>query len=317
MTSTGATDDGVRPDGPDLGAVLAAIESMTPEAIAALSPPSPDPATYLKDHPNLTAVTTRDVVVAGPHGDLPARIYRHPQQRRDVAIVWVHGGGFVGGDLDMPEAHWVALSLAAAGYGVLSVDYHRCMGAVHFPVPSDDVLAAWQWAEAHADELAASPGRIHLGGASAGASLAAGVAKRLRDAGEPAPTSLILAYPTLHPDPIALGSADTPVSLERAQAGAILQWMSRNYAGSEAMLSNSYAFPALGELSALPPTWILTCELDLLRPSGEVYADGLRAAGVPVNVEVEPGAGHGHLNDPSLISAKRTIDKLSDWLARN
>ena len=60
--------------------------------------------------------------------------------------MWVHGGAFMGGYLDMPESNWVALELAARGIPVFAVDYTKCLGDVHYPVPSDDVLAAWRHA---------------------------------------------------------------------------------------------------------------------------------------------------------------------------
>jgi acetyl esterase/lipase len=103
----------------------------------------------------------------------------------------VHGGGFVGGDLDMAEANWVSLALAARGYAVLSVEYRKALHGVHFPIPSDDVLAAWNWATAHAPDFGAAPDALHLGGASAGGNLVAGVTKRLRDANGVVPVSLV------------------------------------------------------------------------------------------------------------------------------
>ena len=85
---------------------------------------------------------------------MPARLYRDaaaPASGR--ALVWVHGGAFIGGYLDMPEANWVALELAARGIPVLSVDYVKCLGDVHFPEPTDEVRAAWEHARGHAEEL--------------------------------------------------------------------------------------------------------------------------------------------------------------------
>ena len=87
----------------------------------------------------------------------------------------MHGGAFIGGYLDMPESNWVALELAARGIPVFAVDYTKCLGDVHYPVPSDDVLAAWQHARDHAEELlGVQPDALLLGGASAGGTLTAG-----------------------------------------------------------------------------------------------------------------------------------------------
>ncbi len=301
---------------PDMGAIFAVLESMGPEGLAALMPPSPDPSTYLDD-PALAAVETQDVTIAGPHGDVSVRVDRPPTQGPHAALVWVHGGGFAAGDLDMPEAHWVGLAMAARGFGVISVDYRKCLGGVHYPVPADDVLAAWLWAVAHSDELASS-GRLHLGGASAGASLAATVTKRLRDDEGELPASVLLVYPTLHPELPAMSEevASATEAVRAAVPMELVRWMYLNYAGSEEMLEDPYAFPGLGDVGGQPPVYILNSERDVLRASGEAYAVDLAAAGVDVTVEYEPGTGHGHLNDPQLPEATRSIDRLVAWLAQ-
>ena len=113
--------------------------------------PDVDTASLRRRFPRLADVAVTDVVVTSPHGPQPARVYRDeaatPSGR---ALVWVHGGAFIGGYLDMPESNWVALELAARGIPVFAVDYTKCLGDVHYPVPSDDVLAAWDHARAHA-----------------------------------------------------------------------------------------------------------------------------------------------------------------------
>ncbi len=292
-------------------AMIAAIQSMDGESLATMMPQSPDPSVYLGEYQSLSEVEVRDVVVDGPHGVVPCRLYQHSPVATGAAMVWVHGGGFVGGDLDMPEAHWVSLMLAAAGVGVLSVDYRKCVQAVHYPIPSDDVMAAWEWAMANVDELGATRNRLHLGGASAGASLAAGVAKRLRDGGGDLPASLVLAYPTLYADPpVASGATPDPMAM------GVMRFMNRNYAGSDAALEDPYAFPGLGDVGRLPQTYILNSDNDGLRASGESFAVALAEAGVDVVVEFEPETGHGHLNEPLLPAAVKSIERISTWLNR-
>jgi acetyl esterase len=312
-----ATNDS-RPDSPapDTGQLRAAMEAGA-DALASLAPPSPDPSTYLGEFPELSAVTTRDVTIPGLDGNVPGRLYRHPTVPAKGALVWAHGGGFAAGDLDMPEAHWVSLMLAAQGTVVLSLDYRKAVGGVHYPAPSDDVLAGWLWAVQHRAELVAATGPLHLGGASAGASLAAGVAKRLRDGAGELPSSLLLVYPTLHPDvPPASAELEALTSaIREAVPPGLMQLMSLNYAGTAAVLEDSYAFPGLGNVAGLPPTYILNSEVDLLRPSGEAFGADLKAAGVEVTLEYEPGSGHGHLNEPLSDAAQRSIDRMAAWLA--
>jgi acetyl esterase/lipase len=110
-----------------------------------------------------------------------------------AGLVWAHGGSFVAGDLDMPEADWVARAFAARGVTVVSVDYRlvtpvpgTSVGEHVFPAGSDDVLAAWSWTLDHADDLGIDPAQLFLGGASAGANLVAGAVLRLLGHAPPA-----------------------------------------------------------------------------------------------------------------------------------
>ncbi|MGN7799618.1 alpha/beta hydrolase [Leifsonia sp. 22587] len=286
-----------------------------PEAIAWLrengEPADPRPdidtASLRRRFPRLAHVRTRDLVVDAPSGRRPARLYHDDTvPPTGTALVWVHGGAFIGGHLDMPESNWVALELAARGIPVLAVDYVKCLGDVHFPAPSDDVAAAWRFARAGSAELfGVGPGDLLLGGASAGGTLTAGVVARLRDAGERLPAGLVLVYPALHPDGAHPGGAPAP--------DAPFTRLSLNFAGSERALHDPYAFPGLGSVGGFPPTLVVVCERDGLRPSGEVFAQRLATAGRDVVLHLEPGAGHGHIDEPADPAALRTLQAIADW----
>jgi acetyl esterase len=88
-----------------------------------------------------------------------------------------------------------------------------------------------------------------------------------------------------------------------------------NYAGSEDVFDDVYAFPGIGAVSGLPPVFILNSEADSLRSSGERFGEQLAAAGVHVRVEYEPGTVHGHLNQPDDPAAVRSIERLAAWLS--
>src|SRR4051812_24452188 len=292
------------------------------EAAGQMPDPGPDPARLLARFPELASVEVTHPVVTGPGAAVPARLYRRPRVVADpdraAALVWVHGGGFVAGTLEMAEAHWVGLALASRGIPVLSLDYRKSLHGVRFPAASDDVLAGWCWAVENADELGVSADQLHLGGASAGGNLTAGVAKRLRDGAGPSPASVVLAYPLAHPElPDRVG---VDLLAIRDVPGAVffspesVRDLTLNYAGDRAALADPYAFPANGDVSGLPPTFVLTCENDSLRSSGEAYADQLAAAGVDVTLQMEPGAAHGDLNEPFTPEAVRSLDRIADWL---
>jgi acetyl esterase len=271
----------------------------------------------LSRFPDFAGVDARDVLIDGPHGDVPGRIYRGPEQS-GTGLVWVHGGAFIGGDLDMLEAHWVSLALAARGFGVLSLDYRKALRGVHYPVPSDDILAGWLWANAHAPELGARPDDLHLGGASAGANLVAGVTKRARDGAGPLPASLMLVYPIVHPElPPLTSELREKLTTEKAAVSLpaeTVREFNLQYAGSEDVFGDPYAFAVNGPLAGQPPVYILNSEIDFLRASGEAYGADLRAAGVDVTVETEPETHHGHVNGPDEPGAPASLDRLTAWL---
>lgn len=289
-----------------------------PEALAWLAEhgepadprPDIDTASLLRRFPHLASVTTVDDVLAGTRGLIPVRAYRDPTATPSGrGLVWVHGGAFIGGHLDMPESNWVALELASRGIPVLAVDYTKCLAGVHYPVPADDVLTAWRFAvEAAPQLLGVESVTLALGGASAGSTLAAGVVTHLIATGDPVPAGLVLVYPVLHPNGPAASStldADSPHSQ-----------LTMNYAGSEDALADPRAFAGLGDGAGFPPTLIVVCENDALRPSGEAFVTTLDHAAVPVELHLEPGAAHGHINDPGDAGALNTLDVMAAWLTR-
>ncbi|WP_326952548.1 alpha/beta hydrolase [Amycolatopsis sp. NBC_01286] len=256
-------------------------------------------------------VETRDEKVPGPHGPVPVRVYAPGAGR--PCLVWLHGGAFKMGDLDMPEADWVAREIAVrAGATVVSVDYRL---AVPYPVPHDDVVAAVRWAR---DTLASE--RIVLGGASAGSNLAAGAALRLRDADAWQPAALALVYPVLHPElppPTAsLTQLMTEVPPLLHFPPAEVRSITEAYLGGPVSSADGYAMPGLAVLADLSPTLLLTAEYDDLRPSGERFAGALAAAGVDVHHVQIRSVLHGFLGLPSAIEpVDRALTLIAGTLA--
>ncbi|WP_137843298.1 alpha/beta hydrolase fold domain-containing protein [Microbacterium sp. 2FI] len=274
-----------------------------------------DTESLVSADPTLSSVEITEVNVVGPHGDVPVRLYSDPSRAGTTALVWIHGGGFVGGDLDMPEAHWVSLVIASRGIPVASVDYRKALRGVRYPVQLDEVIAAWQWVTGAAQPLGAQVTGFHLGGASAGANLATAATQRLRDEGRPMPRSLVLAYPLLHTElpPLsegltaALASNPPPVNF----TPTVVEAFNANYVG-DAAASSRYAFPGDIELHDLPPVRIVNAEADEMRASGELFARQLAAVGVDVECVTQTGAQHGFLDEPNHPGA---VDAIEGWLA--
>lgn len=256
-------------------------------------------------------VTISDDSVPGPAGAVPIRVY-HPATESAPPLVWLHGGGFVAGDLDSPEAHMVAGELASrAGCTVYSVAYRLSGGDVRYPEPVDDVEAVWDWLTRVPHALGAPA----IGGASAGAAIAVSTALRLRDGHAIGPRALLLAYPFVHfPTP----ATSFEIGDELALVPRLLRFtptsiedMVRAYVGRLTDLPRE-ALPGAADLSGLPSTAVLISELDDLGPSGDLLVRQLEEIGVPVQKYIARGVPHGHLNwPPSVGEVERSLDFLA------
>jgi acetyl esterase len=289
---------------------------------AGLNPPESrtdvDIESLQERYPELATVVTTEVAIPGRHGEIPGRVYTtgSPAER---AFVWVHGGSWIGGSLDFAESHWPALVLASEGIPVFALDYHKALNGIHFPVPLDDIVDAWNWIAAHPEYLGVDATGLHLGGASAGADLAAGAALRLRDGEGRPPRTLALVYPLVHPElpPIseelaaALGNEATDFDPDWTR-GATL-----NYVGDPLLLADPYAFAGNDSGVGLPPVFILNSEVDILRASGEAYAEQLAHAGVQTVVVTEPGVKHGHFHQPHDPRARSSVQRVVEWLRKS
>jgi acetyl esterase len=269
-------------------------------------------------------VDTRSESAPGPHGPVPVRIYIPIAHLPAGApcLVWLHGGGFIGGDLDMHEADWTAREVCAvAGAVVVSVDYRLAVGGVCYPVPHDDTVAAVTWVRDRAEDLGVDPARITIGGASAGGNLTAGAAVKLRDRDGWVPAALALVYPVLHarvpPPPPSLAAAlaelppvfHTPPGEERP--------LTENYLGGPLSSADGYAFAANAILDRLCPTLVLNAEYDNLRPSGEAFAAAVALAGVDVRQVTIRGMLHGFLNLPAEVEpVRRCLDLIAETVTR-
>jgi acetyl esterase len=220
----------------------------------------------------------RELSAEGPGGAIPLRLYRpigSSEGRALPVLVYYHGGGWTIGDLD---THDTLCRQVANGSGcaVVSVDYR--MGPEHrFPAAVDDALAALRWVHAQAPALQLDPGRIAVGGDSAGGNLAAVTAIAARDGGGPVLSFQLLIYPAT--DMRAVAPSHTRNGQGYLLTADTVAYFRGHYV-DEKQYDDWRASPLLHEdLSRLPPAFVLTAGYDPLRDEGLQYAQRLTEAG--------------------------------------
>lgn len=274
---------------------------------------NPEIPSHLVLDPELQNIAMVEFPIGEAANEVWGRRYT-PKVPPRAVIVWIHGGAFVLGDLDMQEADWVSRALCRSGFEVYSLDYRKVSPEVHFPAPNDDVNAGWKLAFESAISRSLP---IYLGGASAGAALAAAQVKYLLSQALPIPERLALVYPVVHPilpsptDEQRRASENLPErELFDEQVIAGMHYM---YAGSIENMSNPLAFAGLHDIAGFPPTFILNSEHDMLRPSGEYFGQQLSDSGVEVYVATELGSRHGQLDQPDNLFGQKSLARLIAW----
>lgn len=250
-------------------------------------------ATHADALPPIPGLAVTDHLIPGIDDDVKVRVrvYRPGGSASPLPlVVYMHGGGFVLGSLDMVHGGVAALALGV-GAVVVSVGY-RLAPEHPFPAGLDDCYSALVWAAAHAQELGADAARLGLAGVSAGATLALGLALRARDSGGPPLRFQSVVMPTTDDRleaPSMRDAVDTPVWNRSLAAQS---W--RLYLGDGVAEASPYAAPArAADLAGLPPTYFVVGGLDPLRDEGILFALRLMQAGVPVELHAYAGAAHG------------------------
>jgi acetyl esterase len=228
-----------------------------------------------------------------PVGALQARLYVPTgAPLTGPLLVFLHGGGWVYGDLDShdPACRFLA---ERSGVRVLSVDY-RLAPEHPFPAAYDDAVAAYRWVVEHATSLGADRDRLAVGGDSAGGTLAATTAIVAAREGLPLARQLLI-----YPGTDMRGDTD---SRRRFNSGLYLTQGFMDLAkDSYAPDPESWTLPEMSPLLAevppgLAPAYVVTAGFDPLRDEGEAYARKLAEAGVEVELRRFPDQIHGFIN---------------------
>jgi len=264
-------------------------------------------------------VISEDRQIPGPQGapEVPVRIYR-PRGRRPVlpALLWIHGGGYVIGDVDGEDAS--ARHLAkTVDCVVVSVEY-RLAPEHPFPAPIEDCYAALTWLFGQSPHLGVNPARIAIGGGSAGGGLTAGLALLARDRSKVKPCFQLLIYPMIDDRNVTPSSfAITDPRIWNRQSN-LLGW--KAYLGREPGGQGVSPYAAASraiDLTGLPPAYLATGTVDLFLDENIDYAQRLMQAGNAVELHVYDGAYHGFdLVVPEADVSRRCVSGYESALRR-
>ncbi len=269
--------------------------------------------------PDIPGVITEDRRIPGLQGspDVAVRIYRPEIQPGLLpALLWIHGGGYMLGDIDQED--FTAKQFTLAGECVVvSVEY-RLAPEHPYPAPLEDCYAALKWLSAHANELGIDRSRIAIGGASAGGGLAAGLAILTRDRAEVKTIYQLLVYPMINDCNIAPASDTLPETLFWTRENNLIGW--RSYLGCEPGSDDISCYAAAfraTNLEGLPPAYITVGDLDLFALEDIEYSWRLIEAGVPAELHVYPGGCHAFdMLVPNSNLSKRFVSDIHRALKR-
>ena len=218
-------------------------------------------------------------IIAGGDGqDMNLRIYKPRTTGPVPVIVWVHGGSFVRGTLDMFDAGRRDLA-SSSGCVIVAVD-QRLSPESQFPAPLEDAYAALVWSAEHILDLGGCPGLLGVGGESSGGSLAAALPFLVHSRNGPRLAFQVLANPLLDAtlSSPSVRELATGYFLTRAQ----LHWCYEKYAPGDKRLSPLVSPVLHDDFSVTVPAVIITTEYDPVRDDGERFAVSLMGAGIPV-----------------------------------
>lgn len=298
---------------PQMQAVLDSLASLNPKPIETLTPEEArrqptiaDAVKALIQKRGQTPIPepvgkVEDRTIPGAAGQIQARIYTPAAKGPFPVVVYFHGGGWVIATIDTYDSSARALTNAANAI-VISVEYRK--GPENkFPAAHDDAFAAYRWAIANAQSLGGDASKIAVAGESAGGNLACAVSMMARDRKVQMPVHQLLVYP------VANNDLNSPSMIENANAKplnrAMLPWFLKHYLKSQSESSNPMISLVKANLRGLPPTTLITAEIDPLRSEGQLLAERLSAASVRVDARNYDGVTHEFFGTGAIVDKAR------------
>ena len=263
--------------------------------------------------PRAPGMTVKDAMIPVPGHDVPVRIYRPTDATGALpCILYMHGGGFMKGDLDSSDP--IAWGLThETGAVTISIDY-RLTPEHPYPAAFDDCYGVLSYIASHARHFEINPARIALAGDSAGGHLAASLCLAARDRRGPRIVGQAIIYTVIGTDMTAASYQ------ENAEGYGLTTAACHNYMKlllpAPEHQTDPYARPIVAtDFSGLPPAYIVSAELDPVRDDGRIYAAKLAQAGVDVTYREAKSMIHGFMRARFTgPAAKAEYDRICAFL---
>lgn len=251
-------------------------------------------------YPHPDGISTRDAQINGRHGNIDIRHYHYDQTEQSAAqIIFIHGGGFILGNLDSHDDICAELC-AASGFDTVSIDY-RLSPEFYHPVHLDDVVDAY---------LEVSNNQSIMVGVSAGATLSAALCHRLK-ASSRLPVGQVLIYPGLGGDLFDLDSYRVNAHAPLLSTDDIQFYRKARCRDESLPLDDPEFYPlAAKDFSGLPRTIAFSADIDPLRDDAAFYVEQINRSGGNATVYNEVGLIHDYLR------ARHTSKKAADSFRR-
>lgn len=298
---------------PQMQVVLDKLDSLNGLPLPGLSPEDarkqPTPADAVKrvmkdqgkDGPEKVGKVD-DIDIKLSTGEVKGRVYKPDGDGPFPVILYIHGGGWVIADLDTYDATPRALSNAVNAV-VISTHYRQAPEH-HFPAAHQDVFGAYQWTLENAGKWGGNGREVAVVGESAGGNMAVALSMMAQAQGLQMPVHQVLVYP------VASTSMDTESYRQHADAkplnAAMMKWFFDHTLSKDEDRTN-HEIDLLGAktLKGLPPTTIITADIDPLRSEGEALAKKLQQDGVPVSYRNYEGVTHEFFGMGAVVDKAR------------
>jgi acetyl esterase len=248
-----------------------------------------------------------------PSGSLRVRIYYPDDRDMLPALMYMHGGGFTLFSIDTHD-RLMREYAAIGGFAAIAVDYPLSPEA-KFPRALNLIVELTEWIAVNGQQWGINPGRLAIGGDSAGGNLALASALRLRDAEHADRLCAILsnygAFGRRCSDEAEASFGGPNAVLNREE----MEYYWANYLETPQDSDNPYACPLIADVSGLPPTLLVVAEIDILAEDSSILARRMEAAGTPCEVVIYRGATHSFLEAMSIAAlAREAIAHTANWV---